>query len=281
MVSMNFSACQRLSSKDPDNNSLISTGIVVGVSVVLWLIAVVLILALKLHTKLVYRLQLYQILSIFLLMFVFEVYLTKSRIGCTFYLCEFTLEIVLFFTLGAYLFLITWIVLHLFALAVCHKNLKKLEPLYVWSSVLIPFVLATVSFALLIVGTFRAWNYEVLTHLLHTSFTIEGIIGGLLIVMNCVTVIIIGLILCHRAYRRRNGYRSPSEQQHKKALCQMLPLLMYPLFSATIPIVIYALVCFDPNDSRTPYLRPILLVSWTVVCALCVLCHMSVVIYMR
>ena len=55
---------------------LISTGTTVGVSMVLWLIAAILILALKLLTKLIYRLNLYQILSILFLLVIFEVCFT-------------------------------------------------------------------------------------------------------------------------------------------------------------------------------------------------------------
>ena len=131
--------------------------------------------------------------------------------------------------------LCTWIVVHLFALAVCHKNLSRLEPLYVVSSVLLSSVMAVVSLALVFVA-----NSE--THTCSSDCSafkvfvikrrIEGIIACLLILLNCASMIATGLILCHRAYGKRNGHnghRSLSDQQHKKALCEMLPLLITAL----------------------------------------------------
>lgn len=132
---------------------------------VLWLIAAVLILALKLHTKLLYRLNLYQIISIVFLLVIFEVYFTNRIRWCA-TVCQFTLKTALIFALGAYQFLSTWTVLHLFALAVCHKNLNKLEPLYVGSSVLIPSVLAAVTFALSFIETFSTFKHNGHTYII-------------------------------------------------------------------------------------------------------------------
>ena len=42
-------------------------------------------------------------------------------------------------------------------------------------------------------------------------------------------MVVMGTILCHRAYRRRNILLSEYDKQHKKVLREMLPLLLYPI----------------------------------------------------
>ena len=260
--------------------TIISTGTAVGVSVFVNMMAVVLIVALRLHTKLVYRLALYQILSYILLLVVWEVYLISkfdSRLG------KYSVGTVVTFSAYVYQILCTWIVVHQFALAVCHKNLNRLEPLYVVSSLLVSSVMAVVSFALVFVANSETHSSDCSAYdVFIIKRWIEGIFACLLIGLNCALVIVIGLVLCFRVYCKRNGHRSLSDQQHKKALCEMLPLLMYPVFSVVTPVLYAIMNHYDHAfDYRSRFVVSILTFTWSMMLALSIISHLGVVFCIR
>ena len=127
-----------------------------------------------------------------------------------------------------------WISIHLFALAVFHKNLQRLERLYVVSSLLIPLAVTIVLLGINLTGChgYRTYRWEEIIFII--IFAVLVIVSLLMVVM--------GTILCHRACRRRNALLSEYEKQHKKALREMLPLLLYPIFFLlfTMPILGFA-----------------------------------------
>ena len=265
---------------------IISTGTAIGISVFVCIMAVVLIVALRLHTKLVYRLAVYQTLSSILLLVVWEIYLASLFGSAVPRLGFYGINILLTFSAYVYQSLCTWIVVHLIALAVCHKNLNRLEPLYVVSSLLVSSVMAVVSLVLVFVA-----NNETHTHSSDCSAfkvfiikrKIEGIIACLVISLNCASMIATGLILCHRAYGKRNGHnghRSLSDQQHKKALCEMFPLLMYPVLSILTPVLFTVMNHFDIayNDYRSRFVVPILTFTLSMMFSLSIISHLGVVI---
>ena len=118
-----------------------------SVSVLVCLLAAILVIILKLYKKLVYRLALYQVLSslIFAIVEVFEIIFINysqrpdvygrvcTAIG---WFSVYTRWIKLLFTM--------WVAVHLFCFGVFHKNLKRLELLYVVTSLLVPAVIAAV-----------------------------------------------------------------------------------------------------------------------------------------
>lgn len=122
-----------------------------GVSLIVCLLAAILVLRLKLYRSLVYRLAFYQILSALVVSMVqdaMQVVLivydeTPDIYGriCTAigFLVEYTIWVKLLFTV--------WVTFHLFCFGVLHKNLRKLEVLYVVSSLLIPAVPAIIPLA--------------------------------------------------------------------------------------------------------------------------------------
>ena len=284
---MNYTECLPLriitnGSEDNYMSMIISTGTIVGVSVFVCIMAVVLILTLRLHTKLVYRLAVYQILSSILLLAGWVAYLTSmfsavSRLGM------YTLEIFATFSAYLYQFLCTWIVVHLFALAVCHKNLNRLEPLYVVSSLLVSSVMAAMSLALVFVANSETHSSDCSAFKVFViKRWIEGVIACLVISLNCASMMATGLILCHRAYGKRNGpngHRSLSDQQHKKALCEMLPLLMYPVLSIVSPVLYTVMNHFDHAfDYRSRFVVPILTFTLSMMFSLSIISHLGVVI---
>ena len=287
-VRMNYTECfpLRILTNGSDDNymsMIISTGTAVGVSVFVYIMAVVLIVALRLHTKLVYRLAVYQISSSILFLIVWEVYLTSKIDSAVTRLGRYSVDTVVTFSAYVYQILCTWIVVHQFALAVCYKNLNRLEPLYVVSSLLVSSVMAVVSFALVFVATSETHSSDCSAYdVFIIKRWIEGIFACVLIGLNCALVIVIGLVLCHRAYRKRNGHRSLSDQQHKKALCEMLPLLMYPVFSVMTPVMYAVMNHFDHAlDYRSRFVVPMLTFTWSMMFALSIISHLGVVICIR
>ena len=268
-------------SNDDYKVTLISVGTIVGVTVIVCVIAVILIVTMRLHTKMVYRLALYQIVSIILLLVLWEAYLT-ARLSVS-GLGGYVVGTVLTFSAYVYQSLCTWIVVHLFALAVCHKNLNRLEPLYVVSSLLVSSVMLVVSLILVFVAKGETNSDGCITyHVILIKRIVEGIVACLVIAFNCASMIVTGLILCRRAYGKHiAGYRSLS-QQHKKALCEMLPLLMFPVLSIVTPVLYIELNHFNHAfDYRSRFVISFITFTWSMMCILSIISHLGVVLYIR
>eukprot|EP00731_Ephydatia_muelleri_P038643 Em0841g1a len=114
-----------------------------GVSVLVCLLAAILLCCLKLYKKIVYRLALYQVLSA----------LAMASVGAAMGVVSINSSIIhgrvctAIGFLGVYtewtkLLFTMWVTFHLFCFAVLHKNLKKLEVLYVVTSLLVPALIA-------------------------------------------------------------------------------------------------------------------------------------------
>eukprot|EP00731_Ephydatia_muelleri_P013070 Em0007g380a len=103
-----------------------------SVSVLVCLLAAILVLVLKLHKKLVYRLALYQVLSSLLLATVtaLQVIFINYNESQTVYLRVCT-AVAWFMVYSQWMKLLftMWVTFHLFCFAVLHKNLKELEVL--------------------------------------------------------------------------------------------------------------------------------------------------------
>ena len=147
------------------------------------------------------------------------------------------------------LMLTLWISIHLFALAVFHKNLQRLERLYVVSSLLIPLAVTIVLLGINLTGCHGNSTYRWEEIIFIIIFAVLVIVSLLMVVM--------GTILCHRACRRRNAVLSEYDAQHKKALREMLPLLLHPLFFLlfTMPIFGFAVYDFVTPEYNVTYLH--------------------------
>ena len=201
------------------------------ISVLLCLAAVAVVCKQRLHKTLVYRLALYQVLSamdfsiiwmIASLSYVFYTYKDRVVIDALLMGSSF---IKLMFTV--------WISIHLFALAIFHKNLQRLERLYVVSSLLIPLAVTIVLLVINLTGC--ANNREEIIFI---------IIFAVLVIVSLVMVVM-GTILCHRACRKRNALLSEYDKQHKKALREMLPLLLYPIFFLLLATPLFGVTVLD------------------------------------
>ena len=110
------------------------------VSVCVCTLAAILVFVLKLHRKVVYRLSLYQVLAslAFAAVEVLQIISAdRKKIAAFSLACTVIAALVLYLRWVKLLFTM-WVTFHLFCFAVFYKNLKKLEGLYVVTSLLIP-----------------------------------------------------------------------------------------------------------------------------------------------
>ena len=205
--------------------------------------------AFKLHRVLVYRLALYQVISdnLCFVFFIFYLYQTlPNRLETSFLLSLISFKVVL----------TVWIVLHLFALSVFHKNLTMLEAIYVVSSMvfaIVIFILMMTSYDEIV----ENYNYNSSNVSYNGSYTtygpykIETVLvctGIILFAVPSVLVIIMVVTLCCRAFKAKNGIVSEYHKQHKKVLYEMLPLFVYIIFYLVVMFpMLSALIILDPN----------------------------------
>ena len=166
-----------------------------------------------------------------------------------------------------------WIVIHLFALAVFHKKLLRLEPLYVASSLLIPLMVTAVILPIGVVGE----RHIISKYACMIEDIMYIIVFGVLVLTSWL-IFTMGMVLCYRACRRRNMVLSEYDKQHKKALCEMLPLLMYPILFLLLTAPIFALSVHDikfRSDSffNSGYIFSACAPIWSLshLCSLCVI----------
>ena len=118
-----------------------------GFSALVCLLAAILVLRLKLYGKLVYRLALYQVLSALVMASVsaMQVVLMNYDNSPNIYdrVCT-AIGLLLEYIAWVKLLFTVWVTIHLFCLAVLGKNLKKLEVVYIVTSLLVPTGMAII-----------------------------------------------------------------------------------------------------------------------------------------
>ena len=187
----------------------------------------------RLHKTLVYRLAMYQVLSAMEFSIIWII--ASIRMFYSFSAVELVvLNAVLTGSSFIKLMFTVWISIHIFALAVFHKNLQRLERPYMVSSLLIPLAVTIVLLGTACGGYSTYNNDQIIFFII---FAVLVIVSLLMVVM--------GTILCHRACRRRNILLSEYDKQHKKALCEMLPLLLYPIFFLLLATPLFAFAVVD------------------------------------
>ena len=262
-----------------------------GVSVLVCLLAVILVCYLKLYKKVVYRLALYQVLAALLLatVNVFQIIFINYNKNLTVYrgLCTFDGWLTVY-SLWVELLFAMWVTFHLFCFAVLHKNLKKLEVLYVVTSLLVPAVIASVPLmthiyglsplaACYIYGTNGSQN----TALIERFALWDGPAMALLLAASIAMVAIL-IKLTYRVFCNwRFEYESISDgDQFWKALKQLLPLAAFPIlfFLFIIPNFIFHLYLLFNSPSEAIYILNLLFTSlWTMSSGGTLLLHIAVV----
>ena len=74
-------------------------------------------------------------------------------------------------------------------------------------------------------------------------------VGSVSLVISILLAMAMIVALCRRAYHKSNGNLSQLDQQHKKALYEMMPLLAYPILLLVIIVPAIAMVYYNTYHS--------------------------------
>ena len=262
-----------------------------SISVCVCLLAAILACALKLCKKTVYRLALYQVLAsllyagqavcqIFLIYYHSSVsYNETVKVFCR------ALAFTLVFSSWMKVCLSAWVTYHIFLLAVLHKNMKRLEALYIVSSLVVSALIASVPFTTHSYGLqgsncwIQSWGDNcpsniVITGVIEQFALTYGPSMAILLVVSTAMVVMV-IIVLRRMYFHRG--------QNWKALQQLLPLAIYPVlfFVFTIPPFVNRLYGTRPNvPHSTAYALSIMgavtVASWSFFTGLSLIVHIFV-----
>ena len=234
-----------------------------GVSVLVCLFAAVLVLRLKLYKKLVYRLALYQVLSALLLasVHVIQVMFINYDESPNIYghICT-AIGLLVVYTDWMKLLFTTWVTFHLFCFAVLHKNMKKLEVLYVVTSLLVPALIAAVPLATHTYGLspggntcyiYAANGSEVVAFVEKLSLW-DGP-AMLILIAASIAMVVMVITLASQVYRRSKyePITGTDGDQFTKALKQLLPLAIFPML-----FFIFEISVFSFHVYKMKYLTP-------------------------
>ena len=238
---------------------LIPMGAVGILSVIVCSVAVIMVVVLKLYKYAVHRLAMYQVMAALFhsLICVFElVSFTKDcdNINTTGtalceaagFLLEYGLWVKLMFTLC--------LTFHLFCFSVLHKNFQRFDIAHILISVFGPFLFVWIPFINDTYGQAGAWcwiknwqnnnpdNNSVEAGEIYRYVLLYGPAIISLLMAN-IAVIVIIIVLVHRAYGCCNNYRlnnsinesapliTSENLRNKKVLKEVLPLVVYPILS--------------------------------------------------
>ena len=230
-----------------------------GASLLVCLLAAILVLVLKLYLKLVYRLALYQVLAslslatVDVFQLVFVNYTENPQVYgqvCTAvgWLLMYTQWMKLLFTM--------WVTFHLFCFAVLHKNLKKLEVLYVVTSLLIPAAIASIPLITHSYGRSPSRTVCYINEGISNSTAVtERLIlwdaPAMIILLAGSTAMVVMVIgLARRTCRRFKYEPISNNDQFSKAVKQLLPLAAFPIlfFFFMIPLLTYDIISSTRHD---------------------------------
>ncbi|KAL5506024.1 hypothetical protein EMCRGX_G007587 [Ephydatia muelleri] len=233
-----------------------------AVSLATCLVALSWLFYLKLYKQFLYRLAAYQVMaslfhaSIILCQFLFLDYNSSRRVqsaSCVAVGYLFMVAVWMKVCFGC------WITFHLFCFAVFLKNMWKLEPLYVMSSILFPIAISSVPLITKSYGPSGEWcsvqrkkcgkiyvvgDIELIALWLGPAFVI--------LVLQCIAMLTMVITVYYRAHRKSDE-NVFGRDQNNVAFKQLLPLVAYPVLFCIliIPPLIeraYGFASSAPND---------------------------------
>ena len=282
---------------------LIIVGSMNGIAAFACLIAAISLCALKLHNKSVYRLILYQVLASLGLsaVFVGQLFLIKYNELSTVVegayngLCT-AFAFFLMFAEWVKLVFTVWVTVHLFFFAVFFINLRRFEPMYVVTSMLIPAIISCVPLATRKYGPaevwcwIKDWDCHSSTH--DSAAIIEQFalwFGPCMavLILTVVAMVAMLVIVVHRIYGRHTTLK---RDQNWKALKQLLPLAIYPILFLVFNIMpfvnrLYGSLNSIAESDQTRYglsiSHAVGLGCWNLSTGLVVIIHVSVAGFSR
>ena len=221
---------------------IIIHGSLFGTSAVVCLFALSWLAGLKLHKQLLYRLASYPVIGS-LLLSVFEVFQFHflSYDDSKYTLCV----IITYLDQVAGLIKLCfggWVTFHLFYFVLFYKNLTKLEPLYVTTSVLLPIVISAIPLVTESYGPNGQWCWiqsrrlgcEYLTGFVEMYVTFYGPLF-LLLVLESIAMVIMLVTVYYRSCQKGN-VNVFGNDQNKTIFKQLIPLVAYPIIFCVFSI---------------------------------------------
>ena len=233
---MNASWCNRTSASltsEQNDGLLVIMASTAGAAVIVCTTAATFVLVKKLYKQLVYRLALYQVLSSLLfasLQVLQLLFLNYHKYPDDYHpLCV----IVAFLQVSSRLIKLcftAWVTFHLFCYAVFYKNMKKLECLYIVTSLVVPVLISVVPFTTDSYGLLKPWCSIINARNgcpffvgIIEQFLLWYVPAFILLLTESVFMIVMIAILGYRVYQKKISSSTG------KALKQMLPLTAYPI----------------------------------------------------
>lgn len=225
--------------------------VISGVAIAVCSLAAVLVCALRLYRRFVYRLALYQVVSSLMYavtnLLSVPVLLEHSSEAST--ICSFV-AFVHMYCVWAKLLTTVWVSLHLFCFAVCYKDMKRREALGVIVSVAVPLVISVIPFMTHSYGLYESRcgiNNKVILILLWYVPALVFLSINALAVVFLLTI----LLLREKRLSENTSCTANSGLLHKQQtlLHELLPLLAYPIvfFLLLVPSVVTNIVPASSN----------------------------------
>ena len=236
--------CNGITRKEEDVLIIIRDSIAV-VGICTCIISISLVFCLKLHKHFVYRMAMYKVMSTMLvnvLHIVFTINILRGYHSFHDVICKITGFIFMYFLWINLLFTII-IIFHFFSLAVCLKNLKHLEVYYIVVTLIFPLVIVWIPFTTNSYGptndggmcSISSTNIDCTTNkvgIIEKYVIWYGPSYSILVISIFAAVLIIIVLLYKGCYHSKEIEREPlliqQDSQHKKAVMELFPLLMYP-----------------------------------------------------
>ena len=264
-MEVNLSIANCSSSRLTSTNLIYILGSLGAVSLGVCLVALCWLFYLKLYKQFLYRLAAYQVMAsllhalLLVCQFTFLEYNDSKYQSCVVigYLFQTAAWIKICFG--------CWITFHLFCFAVLLKNKRKLEPLYVISSILVPIAISSIPLITNSYGPTGEWCWIRRKDCGHIDF--DGVMEQiavwygpvfLLLVLQCIAMVIMMITVYFRAHRK-SGKNVFGREQNNVAFRQLLPLVAYPvLFCILIipPLIerVYGFATSTPNHDLLLFL---------------------------
>ena len=256
-----------------------------AVSLGVCLVALCWLFYLKLHKQFLYRLAAYQVMAslfhalLLVSQFTFLEYNESKYPSCVAVGYLFTMAAWMKTCFGC------WITFHLFCFAVFLRNMRKLEPLYVISSILVPIVVSTVPLITNAYGPTGEWCWVRRKECGHID--LDGVVEQIavwygpalvLLVLQCIAMLMMMIIVYYRAHRK-SGENVFGRDQNNVAFRQLLPLVAYPaLFCILIipPLIarVYGFASSTPNHSLLMFLA-ICVPAWSLSAGMTLIVHIG------
>lgn len=258
-----------------------------GVSVLVCFAAAYMVFRFELHTKVVYRLALYQVLSAmaFSTTEVLEIVFVNLDVntttngqakpytsgGCSAvgWFVVYTQWMKLLFTM--------WVTFHLFSYAVFYKNLKKIEVLYVVTSLLVPAVIACVPLITHSYVLSRSLRCYIAYFEQAERVALWVVPAMVILLASSVAMSVMVITLTLRACSRTRYETLGKGNQFGKALKYIIPLAAYPaiFFVFVIPVVFMDVYETIADEVRS-ILNSICTSLWSLTSGLTLIIHIYV-----